>query len=307
MSNAAAGRDCCRRAKGRSAQTAVTLLQPVSPIRFPRLQFRAPGSFVNHVVATPGLTCMRIQRLGWDTDLFGFPVGRMIDLDGQPSTACILRHVQKSGCRVVYVATETTQPDLAEHYVLTQVELELSSVRWFEAVVEQDHRDLPLTESPDAVVVSIKKYQGPPDGDLHRLALQAGLSSRFARDPRFSRASFESLYAEWIQRSCALEIADAVLTASVGLTRIGFVTGSLSLPKARLGLLAVDGDSRGLGGGRRLVEGFASLAFATGCSALSVVTQAENVTALRLYSRIGFEEVGRLHWYHIWSEQGERA
>lgn len=250
---------------------------------------------------------MRILRLDWDTEFFGFPVGRLIDWGGRPSTACILQQVQNSGCRVVYVASETLQPDLAEHYVLTQVELELDSARWLETAVGQDQRDPPLPEPPDVVSVSIEKHHGPPDGDLHRLALQAGWSSRFARDRRFGRASFESLYAKWIQRSCALEIADVVLTASVELNRIGFVTGSLSLPEARIGLLAVDSDSRGQGGGRRLVESFASLAFAAGCSALSVVTQAENVSALRLYSRVGFEEVGRLHWYHIWSEQGEPA
>jgi ribosomal protein S18 acetylase RimI-like enzyme len=252
---------------------------------------------------------MRIQQLDWDTEFFGFRVGRLIDVDRQHATACILQHVQNSGCRVVYVATETLQPDLAEHYVLTQVELELGFARWVEAAVGQDQRDLPFSGSPDTdtAAVSIEEYQGPADADLHKLALQAGWSSRFSLDPRFGRASFESLYAKWIQRSCSREIADVVLTASLGPVRIGFITGSLSLPKARVGLIAVDGDSRGLGVGRQLMEGFAALAFAAGCSALSVVTQAENVSAVRLYSRVGFEEVGRLHWYHIWSESGESA
>ena len=179
--------------------------------------------------------------------------------------------------------------------------------RWLETAIDQVAPELSFSGQCDAGSVLINRHHGPADNELRMLALQAGWSSRFALDSHCGRAWYESLYTRWIERSCALEIADAVLTASLGQSRVGFVTGQLSAPVAGIGLLAVETESRGFGVGRRLIECFASLAIEAGCSGLSVVTQTENVSALRLYSRVGFEEVEQRHWYHIWSRAGEQV
>lgn len=250
---------------------------------------------------------MRIQRLDWDTDFFGYPVGRLWDCDGAASSGCIQQCVRDSGCHVVYACFQALRPDLAEHYVLTQVELRLWLARWLEAAIDQATSELSFSGQCDAGSVLINRHHGPADNELRMLALQAGWSSRFALDSRFGRTSYESLYTRWIERSCALEIADAVLTATLGQSRVGLVTGQLGAPIAGIGLLSVETESRGVGVGRRLLECFASLAIEAGCLGLSVVTQAENVSALRLYSRVGFEEVRRRHWYHIWSNAGEQV
>jgi dTDP-4-amino-4,6-dideoxy-D-galactose acyltransferase len=248
---------------------------------------------------------MRVQKLDWDSDFFGFPVGRLMEWGGQQSAQSILRLVRDSGCRVVYAASKSLQPGLETHYVLTQVELEMSFAHGPDSASARESGEGREADLHGLTRVVIEKHRGPADAALRELARQAGWSSRFCVDKRFGRSTFKALYAKWIERSCSVEIADVVLTALLGQTRAGLVTGTLRPPMAKIGLIAVDSDSRGLGVGRLLMEQFASLAMEAGCSGLSVVTQAENVPAMRLYSRVGFEEVQRLHWYHVWNDSGE--
>ena len=51
----------------------------------------------------------------------------------------------------------------------------------------------------------------------------------------------------------------------------------------------------------------ASLALQAGCESLTVVTQTQNKPAMGLYGRVGFTQSQLMHWYHVWSDQGEMA
>ncbi len=248
---------------------------------------------------------MFVQQLEWDSGLFGMPVGRLMDLEGQQSAESVLRQVRSSGCRVVYASSESLQPSLSNYYVLTQLKLQTSLAGCRDLLCDQAaEKRRGVTPCCDSRVL-IERHHGPADGALRTLALQAGWLSRFRLDSRFGSTAFERLYACWVERSCAREIADVVLTASLGSSKVGFVTARLSAPIAEIGLVAVDDQSRGLGVGRQLMEHVAALAMDAGCRGISVVTQAENVSAVRLYSRVGFEEVQRLHWYHLWCDSGD--
>lgn len=157
---------------------------------------------------------MRVQLLEWDSQFFGYPVGRLRELSRCDSAEAVQECVRKSGCHVVYVGTTAEKPELSEHYILTQVELH-SSLR------EPDQWSVlatqPVGETEGAAPsLVLQPYGGTADDSLVQLALQAGWSSRFCMDVRFGKAAFERLYATWIDRSCTGELADVVLTAGLG-------------------------------------------------------------------------------------------
>lgn len=262
--------------------------------------FKCPN-LAKRLVRLSDSSSMRVQVLEWDSQFFGFPVGRLLELDSTDSTQAIQDSVRKSGCRVVYVGTAVEKPELSEHYILTQVKLH-SSLReadqW--SVLETQPEGETEVAAPSLV---LQPYEGTADESLVQLALQAGWSSRFCVDTRFGRAAFELLYATWIHRSCAQELADVVLTASLGQDRVGLVTAAFNPPTAQIGLIAVQSEARGLGIGRHLIAEVAKLAAASGCERLSVITQAENLPALRLYERMGFQQSQQMHWYHIWNDR----
>ena len=248
---------------------------------------------------------MRIQVLEWDSQFFGYPVGRLLELNSTDSAQAVQECVRKSGCRVVYVGTTEEKPELSGHFVLTQVELQCSIRNSDEWVVQATRaEDETQGAGPELVLQS---YLGSADESLVQLALQAGWSSRFCVDVRFGRAAFERLYATWIDRSCTRELADVVLTASLGQGWVGLVTAAFNPPTAKIGLIAVHREARGLGIGRHLMAKVARLAAASGCDRLSVITQTDNVPAIRLYERMGFQQSQLIHWYHIWSDREEKA
>jgi ribosomal protein S18 acetylase RimI-like enzyme len=205
------------------------------------------------------------------------------------------------------VATAEEKPDLSEHYVLTRVEQQRPLCNLGQSAIQQEGSE-GAGETPTAAGgLVLQQHQGPADESLVQLALQAGWSSRFCVDSRFGRAAFEALNKRWIDRSCTHEIADVVLTASLGQGCVGLITATLKPPTAKICLIAVNGDAQGLGVGWQLMERVASLALEAGCESLTVVTQLQNAPATGLYGRVGFQQSQLMHWYHVWSDQGEMA
>jgi GNAT superfamily N-acetyltransferase len=133
--------------------------------------------------------------------------------------------------------------------------------------------------------------------------------SRFYFDRGFRRSACDAMYRKWIERSLTGEMADRVIVArDTAGSPSGFVTLCMDsdcgdhLDSGRIGLLAVDSESRGKGLGRALaMRGIEWLA-EKGCGAVRVATQARNVAAMRAYTGMGFAVDSVRVWYHKWFE-----
>jgi dTDP-4-amino-4,6-dideoxy-D-galactose acyltransferase len=150
-----------------------------------------------------------------------------------------------------------------------------------------------------------------PDGirdwcnsDLPALRSIAAVShgdTRFYSDGRFDASSCARLYETWITNSCEKGFADVVLVAEKDRCPVGYVTLKVGGDgTASIGLLAVSAESRGRGIGNALVNAAVSRASARGASAINVVTQGNNLSALRLYQRAGFAVSAVDVWFHYW-------
>jgi dTDP-4-amino-4,6-dideoxy-D-galactose acyltransferase len=136
-----------------------------------------------------------------------------------------------------------------------------------------------------------------------RLAVEAGVWSRFRRDARIGESVFKRLYQNWILGSLRGELADVVLIADpLGDSRepVGLITISVTRGQGSIGLLAVDQHARGRGIGAALIETAHRWLADHGVYLVQVATQLENQAACRLYERCGYEIAERRNRYHFW-------
>jgi dTDP-4-amino-4,6-dideoxy-D-galactose acyltransferase len=231
---------------------------------------------------------MKIVELEWDSDFFGYPIGKLTDFQGALQIDEVWSTLGESGLRVVYIESESDQPQLESAHIVDQITLQMQ--------VGNGHVDDPAREFPIAIYPCVQ-----PTDELVELAIQAGWSSRFRVDRQFGESEFIRLYKIWIVRSCLREIADTVLVVKESDRCCGFVTGTRNESDFKIGLIAVSNAYRKRGIGRRLLAASELHASELGCTTVSVVTQAINHAALRLYESFGFRKKSTLHWYHIWN------
>jgi dTDP-4-amino-4,6-dideoxy-D-galactose acyltransferase len=116
----------------------------------------------------------------------------------------------------------------------------------------------------------------------------------------FGQAGSERLYAQWLRHSLEGG-ADKVYVARQNDDVAGFVTLKCTGDLAQVILLGVNPAQRGLGIGARLLA--TGLAWAARqAPEVELVTQARNVTALRLYERSGMLVKRVTCFFHLWFE-----
>lgn len=148
-------------------------------------------------------------------------------------------------------------------------------------------------------------YEGGDDVRLRALTRMSFTErTRFHSEPVFSREGVATLHERWIQ---ALIDDESVC---VFIHRAGpLITGYVAIQSDRaersghIGLIAVDPEHRGKGIGAQLLRSMQS-AMAPSLDRLSVMTEAENRSALRLYAKCGF--VKRQSW-EVWHAVRERC
>lgn len=232
---------------------------------------------------------MQLQPLAWDSQFLGYPVARISVVGNLPPLAEVRRCMTEQGVRLAYWAGTALQPEMDACFVVSQLELRAA---------------LPAAVPPDSEAIthpSLRFFDvyGTADADLTLLARQAGWGSRFRLDKCFAPEVCDEMYRIWLQRSCSREIADQVLITRLGNTLAGMITVRFSKPLGQIGLVSVAPELQGHGIGRQLLLQVLRAASQAGCTELAVVTQVQNLAAVRLYQSVGFLPFEMLHWYHI--------
>lgn len=232
---------------------------------------------------------MELQPLTWDSQFLGYSVARISAVGSLPPLAEVRRCMTEQGIHLACWAGTALEPEMAACFVVSQLELRAT---------------LPIACPADSDTVAQPALRffdtyGAADADLTLLARQAGWGSRFRLDHGFAPEVCDEMYRIWLQRSCFREIADQVLIAKLGSVLAGMITVRFSQPVARIGLVSVTPHLQGHGIGRQLLLQVLRAASQAGCTELAVVTQVQNLAAVRLYQSAGFRPFEMLHWYHI--------
>jgi dTDP-4-amino-4,6-dideoxy-D-galactose acyltransferase len=240
-----------------------------------------------------------LHSLEWDSRHFGFPVCR---IDGptldEVELEETLRSARRAKVKMVYWSTDHGR-------AVSQAVLDEFAGLLVDRQVTYQH-DLRPPEVEKYVPTTCLIREHPPTQPrpgVLRLAVAAGVCSRFRRDPRIPRNLFERLYEHWIIRSVSRELADVVLIGGIDASNgdpVGLITISLTDGQGSIGLVAVDENVRGKGIGSSLIHAAHSWLFGRGARRTTVVTQLENDEACRLYERRGYQPREFTDRYHFW-------
>jgi dTDP-4-amino-4,6-dideoxy-D-galactose acyltransferase len=238
-----------------------------------------------------------ITHLDWDTSHFGFSVGRIAAETTDAELHTALNEARTRAYRLVYWATPPDRappPRLLAEFNGRLVDRKVTFSRSLSGA------DQPAAKSH---VTIVPFDESECSTELTALAIAAGAYSRFAADPRIPRDKFERLYQVWIERSVRGEIADAVLVARDSAAEAhlaGMITVKVTNGVGNIGLVAVAETHRGRGIGSHLIDAAHGWMIARNATKTTVVTQAANAPACRLYERAGYTIEQAENYYHFW-------
>jgi dTDP-4-amino-4,6-dideoxy-D-galactose acyltransferase len=228
-----------------------------------------------------------IEKLEWDSDFFGYPVGMLKAPEiGRLDMRQFRREARNY--RLIYVFLDHPARRKPRNFKLVDRKIVLQ--RTTAAMPDGPHSG------------GIIRFRGRANRSLIRLALESGKYSRFRTDPQFRNGEFERLFTRWIKNSVNGVSAKAVFVCRVGKRTAGFVTLTADRGSAAIGLIAVDETDRGKGIGTALIRRAVAEAFNLGYGAISVATQMTNDPAVRLYRKNGFKTEAITAIYHYWVE-----
>ena len=220
-----------------------------------------------------------IEVLPWDSEFFGFRVGRLHAESLTPAVASRAKQwCRANNVSCLYFLGAAEPANGPEGFSLVD---ERVTCRWEVRPVE-------------GTSTAVRPFEREDLEELETIARCSHRDSRFYHDPEFDRSRCDDLYATWIRRSCE-GWADAVWVA----TDQGRPAGYLTCKGSSIGLVAVAERARGRGLGRQLVSAAQRHFCSLGAVYAEVVTQGRNQTARELYVRCGFRVVSSESWYHL--------
>jgi dTDP-4-amino-4,6-dideoxy-D-galactose acyltransferase len=228
---------------------------------------------------------MEVVRCLWDSEHFGYSVGRL-DLGPDDDHARAIDALASAGNhKLVYVFS--ARP-------FHHSEARLVDVRELYALPLSDR--MHVGHHPDIV-----PHGQEPHPALQELARASGIHSRFKCDPHFKRGEFHLLYDTWLRNSLSRKVCAEVFVCEREGEAVGLMT--IERPSATtisIGLAAVHPDHRGDGIAKRLLWKGMRYGIGEGCAEFTVVTQGANLAARNLYASVGFKVTERKFVYHVW-------
>lgn len=226
---------------------------------------------------------IEIDKLEWDSNLFGYNVGRLDDTN--------FRSQDSSDFKLLYLYSDKEIIELEKNLVdkkitfIYQISDSRISGEQSSNILIQPYEDL------------IHDYN-----ELLTLTYESGIYSRFYVDKNFQNNEFEKLYKIWIDNSLKKINALDVFVAVEEKTILGFVTLERKTPEiAAIGLIAVSSRVRGKKIATNLIQHIKKIAKENNFKQIQVVTQLDNLPAVKLYESNGFKLNEVKYIYHIWN------
>lgn len=231
---------------------------------------------------------VKIERLAWDSEFFGFPVGRLAVTSDRLQPCGLRSKIDTSGCRLIYVFLP-----VGECHDLRRVVVDLGG----------QLRDVKVTYRKKvgrmALSVDGRCEATAVTDELEMLAYASGWCSRFATDDRLS-PFFHSMYSIWLKRDFE---RGKIFVRHVDNRIGGMVTASILGSVGKIGLLAVNSSCCGRGIGGQLMRDADSWFVEAGVAECEVVTQHANVAACHLYEKVGYSTFSQCEVWHVWTDR----
>lgn len=226
---------------------------------------------------------MKLTELVWDSTFFGYKVGKVALADNEVLSA---NWPEAFNYKLIYIFSNQQISNAKINNITPQlVDVKLLLGRPLTIGKHQDECIVLLTQLSD---------------DLINLAIQSGWHSRFKLDTKFKNKEFERMYTTWITSS--IERDDVVVFGYISNQQlVGFISISTKSNAADIGLIAVDETQRGMHIGSKLIAMADVYAQQNNLTQVTVNTQQENSSALKFYTKNGFDILNRTYIYHLWN------
>ena len=233
---------------------------------------------------------MELKKLEWDSEFFETPVysaslTEVIDIDA------IKDQLSNVGSALIYVFITDEQSALHDKLVSSGALFFDTRIVYRKILGKDGYRNV-----SDQMIIP---YQGPATDVLKKLALQAGMYSRFHSDDRL-KPYFEGLYENWLVNSLNKKIADEMFVFEEDGCISGFITLILKKDGGWIGLLSVDPLRQNIGVGGRLLKAGEQYLLDHHVSNSFVITQEDNMKACVFYESCGYNILRREFIYHWW-------
>ncbi len=234
---------------------------------------------------------MVLEYLQWDSDFFGFKIGKINILNEKlEELSTILAYAKSENYRLVYCfgycnlwIDNLTLAKLGGIFVDAKI--------IFTCDVQGKSKDVSEVYEYDSNNVN---YQ------LLELSYISGKYSRFRIDPLFDPNDFKRLYKTWIENSVNKQIADKIFVVKFQGKIAGMVTVKIKDKYGDIGLIAVDPLAQNKGYGKQLIGAVNKYLLEAGIFMIEVTTQLENKQACIFYQKCGMKEKNVTNIYHFW-------
>ena len=235
---------------------------------------------------------MVCRLLEWDSRFFGHRIGEVTVSRLESNQMDEIERwcaEQAIDCLYLFAEVEPRTITLAEQHGFGLKDVRLTF-----------HRSLREVSDPPQREGSVRVARSDDVPLLEAIAERSHTDSRFYADGRFERKKADELYRVWIRNSVAGWADDVLVSLGVADRPLGYITGHRRGQEGQIGLIAVSEEARGRGCATELVSMLSARYRDAGITAMTVVTQARNVAARRLYQRLGFALDSIRLCYHRW-------
>lgn len=239
-----------------------------------------------------------IELVKWDSDNFGFKVGKVNcessisnEINLLDLVLTVSRIGKENGYRLLYLFFPNIV--LLTDDVVLNFDIFLADRKTIYIKELDNNSDI------DCDRISSYKFQ-KPDSQLLALAYESGKYSRFKIDKHFSDDVFKNMYDIWISRSVSKEIADDVLVYEEDGIIKGMLSYKVENTKCVIGLVAVNPIFQGKSIGSKLIKKLETILITHGIYLIEVATQMNNSFACNFYEKNDFKVKLITNIYHIW-------
>lgn len=236
-----------------------------------------------------------VECLGWDSNFFGFTIGR-IHIENGPIQPLILdRAIDEARAhdiKCLYVELPFGIPEILAYcsennFLLTSIKITLGK--------KIGHKT--KKSKSKNITYELKNNFYPY---LEEIVRQISKVSRFNCDLKFEKKKITLLYEEWLRKSCYENFCDDIIINVENDKPSGFLTIKIKDGHPYIDLLGVSNEQRKKGIGKRLINDAERKLSIAGYKTLKVVTQGHNTNALRTYQSMNFSIESINMFYHKW-------
>ena len=239
------------------------------------------------------------EFLSWDTEFFGRRIARVCGntLDEESASSIDAWSVENQ-IEALYFLARADDPNTIQTAERSGFGLADLRMTYQLAAIERQELVAPQSSARSSIRNAV-----PGDvAALRAIARTAHSDTRFFNDPHFDREKAGELYETWIELECRGRAGQVLVAVAEAKQAIGYLSCHLDRTNSTgsIGLLGVSKNFQRRGIGIGLVQAGLDWFLAQGMQQVTVVTQANNLAAQRLYQRCGFLTQNVQLWYHKW-------